>query len=192
MNKNIIKIFFILILCICPAFANDVVTDSVADSLLKNTNPVKPFQNTNYNYESVEKIPVKLKITEKVTTRGNKIYDNQQLTFTVRNPVKYKNKVIFNNGDVFTANVATYLSNGMNGIPAMIIVDNFKSNKVSESQLAGTYLKKGFNLTPLVYPLKWVLIIIPPTGFATNFIKGGHAKITGNDTVTVYYYPEWK
>ena len=80
----------------------------------------------------------------------------------------------------------------MNGVPAMIIVDNFKSNKIPENKLAGTYIKKGLNLTPLVYPIKWALTIIPLAGTTTNFIKGGNAVIKPDNTVTVYYYPEWE
>ena len=62
MNK-FIKLFFIFILGINSAFGADIVNDDIMDDLLNNINPKKPFQRTEYNYISTEKIPVKLKIS---------------------------------------------------------------------------------------------------------------------------------
>ena len=43
----------------------------------------------------------------------------------------------------------------------------------------------------MVFPIKWALTPIPGVGSLTNFILGGNASITEDDTVTVYYYPDW-
>ena len=80
----------------------------------------------------------------------------------------------------------------MNGFPAEIIIDKFEIPNVKQSQLECTYIKKGQNRSLFVYPLKWALTPIPFVGSLTNLIMGGHAKIKTSDTITVYYYPEWK
>ncbi len=192
MNK--IKLFFFsftIMLFGIQAYAEDIVSDEIMDSLLKNVNPQKPVENTTYNYESLEVIPIKLKIAENISTKKNNIYDNQEVILYTRGPVKYKNKMLFNTGEKFTANVAIYLKKGMNGIPAQIILDNFRTQKIDSKKLSGVYIKRGLNLTPLVLSLKFALTIIPGAGTGMNFIKGGNATITPNDTITIYYHPEW-
>ena len=49
----------------------------------------------------------------------------------------------------------------------------------------------GQDRSLIVFPLKWALTILPPTGSLTNFIKGGHAKVKTNKTITLYYHPNW-
>ena len=99
--------------------------------------------------------------------------------------------MLFEKGAKFTANVAIYMDRGMNGVPAAIIVDNFKIDKIDSKKLSGVYIKRGLNLTPMVLPIKWALTPFPGVGSLTNFIIGGNATITPNDTITVYYCPEW-
>lgn len=189
MNRLIFAIFFMFVFQY--SVSAEIYNDVYMDELLKNTKAEKPVSNTNYNYESTERIPIKLKINEKISTKKPGVYDNQPIELTVRNPVKYKNKMLFEKGAKFTANVAIYMDRGMNGVPAAIIVDNFKTNKIDSKKLSGVYVKRGLNLTPIVLPLKWALTPFPGVGSLTNFIVGGPASITPNDTITVYYYPEW-
>ena len=80
----------------------------------------------------------------------------------------------------------------MNGFPAEIILGGFEIPGAKSSQLVDTYTKKGQNRCFIVYPIKWALTILPPTGSLTNLIKGGHAKIKAKDEIVIYYYPEWK
>ncbi|MCD7879903.1 MAG: hypothetical protein LUG16_08225, partial [Candidatus Gastranaerophilales bacterium] len=151
-----------------------------------------PYQNLNYNYESLKSIPIKLKIMTPVSTKKNEVYDGQILKFRTLANVKYNKKIILKQNEIITARVETYTTPGMNGIPAQIIVDDFKVKGIDNSNLKSTYIKKGANLSLLVYPIKWALTPIPGAGSLTNFIFGGNAKITRRDTVTLYYYPEWK
>lgn len=80
----------------------------------------------------------------------------------------------------------------MNGIPASIILGNFKIPEIDSNKLQKEYEKFGFDLSLLVYPIKWLLTPFPPTGYLTNFIKGGHAKISQNQIITINYYPNFK
>lgn len=192
MNK--IKFFLlsaIILFSGIRAFSAEITNDSIMDDLLKDVNPQKPTANTEYNYESVVVIPIKLKIAEDISTKKNNIYDNQEVVLYTRMPVRYKNKTLLNADEKFTANVAIYMKKGMNGIPAQIILDNFKTQKIDSKKLSGVYIKRGLNLTPLVVPVKFLLTIIPGAGTGLNFIKGGNATITPYDTVTIYYHPEW-
>ena len=75
------------------AFA-DISADEYMEELLKDVQLSKPAQNLNYNYESVEKIPIRLNITETITTKKDEIYDFQPLKFVVKENVKYKNRVL--------------------------------------------------------------------------------------------------
>ena len=191
---NRIKLLLISIMVLffgIQVYAENIVSDEIMDNLLKNVNPEKPVANTNYNYESVVVIPIKLKISDEISTKKGNIYDNQEVVLYTKNPVKYKNKTILNYGEKFTANVAIYMKKGMNGIPAQIVLDNFKTKKIDSNKISGVYIKRGLNLTALVWPAKILLTIIPGAGTGMNFIKGGNATITSNDTVTIYYHPEW-
>lgn len=90
------------------------------------------------------------------------------------------------------ARVETVATQGMNGIPAMIILDRFEIPGLDSAKMKSSYIKKGLNLTYIVLPVKWALTILPPTGSLTNFIVGGPAKVSPKKDVTIYYYPEWE
>ena len=79
----------------------------------------------------------------------------------------------------------------MNGIPACIVIDNLQIEGLDNSKINGTIIKKGINLSLLVFPLKWALTFLPPTGSLTNLIKGGNATIDKKTEITIYYYPDW-
>ena len=187
---NRLKILFVMFLLMsgsCFAF----VRDEFADEIFKDTEPVKPVTNLNYNYESCEKIPIKLKIKQNISTKKDGVYDGQEVLFEVRQNVKYNNKIILKQGDLVKATVDGYLSRGMNGIPASIILDNFEMSGIDSKKIKGFYKKRGLNLSLMVYPIKWALTPIPGVGSLTNFILGGNAHITSRDTVVIYYYPNW-
>lgn len=169
----------------------EIIKDEFIENHLKTIDIKKPIVNTNYNYESFERVPIKLKISEKISTQKDGVYDEMPLVFFVKEDVKYKGKVILKKDDVVKANVETFFTRGMNGIPGTIIVDDFVINGISPKKVKGTYIKRGLNLSLLVFPIKWALTPIPGAGSLTNFILGGNAKITKRNTVTIYYYPEW-
>ncbi len=188
MNKFIVLIFLFIF---CAFDISYCATDEIMDELLKNDTSAKPACNLNYNYQSVESIPIKLQITEKISTKKDGIYDGQKVTFKVRQNVKYNGKIFLKQGTIVTANVDGLLTRGMNGIPAAIIIDNYHIEGIDNSKIRGFYKKRGLNLSLMVYPIKWALTPIPGVGSLTNFILGGNASITPNDTVIIYYYPHW-
>ena len=79
----------------------------------------------------------------------------------------------------------------MNGIPASIVFEDFKIDNVENGKLQNTLEVFGQDRSLIVFPIKWALTILPPTGSLTNFIMGGHARIRQGKTFTIYYHPEW-
>lgn len=79
----------------------------------------------------------------------------------------------------------------MNGIPASIIFGDFKFENIDKNKIDYTYERFGQDRSLWVFPLKWALTILPPTGSLTNFIKGGHARLKTNKVIQLNYYPEW-
>lgn len=189
MNK--ICLLLCLIIFSVVSVNAEIVNDEFIDKHLQTVTVKKPITNTNYNYESVLKIPIKLKISENINTKNDGVYDEMPLTFFVKENVKYNGRTIAKKGDVVKARVETYMDRGMNGIPAVIIVDNFALKGISPKKVKGTYITRGLNLSLLVFPLKWALTPIPGVGSLTNLILGGNAKISTRKTVTIYYFPEW-
>lgn len=173
MNKNFLALF-IAIFCICTS--NAIALSS----------GVLP-----YNFEGTQAIPVKLTILEEISTK-NGLFEGQEVFFRSTQKVRYNGKTVLKQGELVKARVETVISSGMNGFPAEIVLDNFEIPGIQTSQLISTYTEKGINRCYWVYPLKWALTPIPFAGSFTNFIKGGHAKITPQDVVTIYYFPEWK
>ncbi len=191
MNKIKILFFLISFIALNEAVNAELLHDEFIENKLNNIDIEEPENNTQYNYESVECIPIKLKIQEEISTKKNGIQDAQELKFAVRNNVKYNDKIVIRQGTEVKATIGAYMSRGMNGIPASIIVDNFRIEGFENNKIKGLYIKRGLNLSLLVFPIKWALTPIPGVGSLTNFIIGGNAKITPKDTVMIYYYPDW-
>ena len=162
--------------------------DIVADELLQNQVIERPQTNTIYNYESLEYKPIKLRIINNVTSEL-KLVEGEKLCFEAVNPVYYKGKKLVEKDEKVYATVETIIKNGMNGIPASVILGNFQFKNIENSKLQDNVEIYGEDLSWLVFPLKWVLTFLPPTGSLTNLIKGGHAKIKDNDIITIKYYP---
>lgn len=170
---------------ISNAQAADFLADDIKDA------PI-PYTNLNYNYESTFCIPIVLQISNAISTKDKNLYEGMPLKFTVAKTVFCRHKVILRQGDVVFGKVKYIISSGLNGIPYSIVVDDFAFKNLDPNKIKSEYQKDGFNRTYLVLPLKWSLTFLPPTGSLTNFIKGGHSKITPKDKITLYYFPDWK
>lgn len=187
MNKILILMFSILI---GTSAFGELITDEFVNATLKGKNFEKPETHLKYNYIGTERIPVSLRITKKISSE-TKVSEGQDVTFKVRSDVYYKDKIIFEKGTIVPAKIETIIRSGMNGIPASIIVGNFEVENIPKGQISDSFEIRGQDRSLWVYPLKWALTILPPTGSLTNFIKGGHAKLKENKTIQIYYYPEW-
>ena len=168
-----------------------LLEDSIVVETLKNKEFNKPTTNLEYNYQSIERIPVKLYIVETLSTKRNGIYDGKELLFKVKEDIRYNRKVIIKKNTPVKARVASYTTRGFNGIPASIVIENFNIPGIDSNKMITSYTKYGINFMAFVLPLKWALTPFPPLGSFTNFIIGTNAKITPNNIITLYYYPHW-
>lgn len=185
MNKFLVLLFFLVSASICFA---ETITDDVALALPKY--PVKPSVYKKYNYESTVKLPVTLKILEEIHSESE-LYEGQIVNFKVVKDVVYNDKVVIHRGTIVPSKVSVIVTSGMNGIPASVIFRDFEIRGLMAGQISDTYEIFGQDRSLWVFPLKWALTPLPPTGTLTNFIKGGHVKVKRKSPITVYYYPEW-
>lgn len=185
MNK--ILCIFILFLTCLTCFAENII-DEVADCLPREV--LQPYVYNNYNFESTVKIPINLKIIDPIKSE-NDLYEGQVINFKIAKDVIYNDKIVLKRGTAVMARVSIIITPGMNGIPASIIFKDFEIEGVSKGQLTNTYEIFGQDRSLLVFPLKWALTILPPTGSLTNFIMGGHARLKTKKQITIYYYPNW-
>ncbi len=192
MNKKFLKFFIIFTFLVFPAlaYASDIIQDQLVEETLSGKefeNPYKPYK---YNYEDTRVIPIRLSVISDINSEKD-IQEGQDVVFIVKNDVYFKGKKIIKKGDKVYATVETILKSGMNGIPASIIFNDFKFDGLESGKFTDTYEKFGQDRSLWVYPLKWVLTPLPPTGSLTNFIKGGHAKLKTREIIEIYYHPYW-
>ena len=188
---NRLFLFLFSFLLFSPLSALSLERDVFIEEVLSAKEVQRPVQNLKYDYTSVEKIPIKLQILKNITTKGEALIEGQVLDFAVKEDVLYNHKVIVPKGTKATAILQTYQTRGMNGIPAMIILDNFEIPNIDRCKLKDVYIKKGQDRSYIVFPIKWALTLIPFAGYSTNLILGGHANIKKKHTVIIYYYPKW-
>lgn len=193
MSKLFLKTVYVLslIFTLSSLNATAIEDDEITKELLENTKITTPKVNLNYNYESFEKIPIKLQILNPISTKEENVYEGMSIDFIVKEDVKYNSKILINKGEKVTGNVQTIMKRGMNGIPATIIIDDFEIKGIETNKLKSTYIRKGQNRTLIVMPIKWILTPIPVAGYVSNFIIGGHANINKKTNVVLYYYPNW-
>lgn len=187
MNKFFILLFALILGSNCFAM---LCEDTLVESTLKDKEFEKPVAHLTYDYSDTKKIPVKLAISKKISSE-KEVYEGKPIQFKVLQDVCYRGKLVISKGTVVPARVETIVKSGMNGIPASIIVGNFEFEGIPKGKISNSYEVKGQDRSLWVFPLKWALTFLPPTGSLTNFIKGGHAKIKENHTIIIYYYPNW-
>ncbi len=185
------RVFLILVLLFLSFGKSFALTeDELVKTTLSNKNIEKPYTNLDYNYEDTDTVDVKLSVLEDIKNEKY-LHEGQIIKFQVVRDVKYQNEIVIKHGTIATARVETIIANGMNGIPASVVLGDFDIEGVPWSKLTSTYEKFGLDLSLMVYPLKWALTILPPTGTLTNFIKGGHVKLKSKNIITIKYHPNW-
>ena len=187
MNKVFLLVFIVFL---GTSVSAELIKDELVDSTLKNLDIAQPEMHTVYNYQNTERLPVRLRIVEKIASEKD-VYEGQEVSFKVQTSVYYKGKLVIEKGTIVPARVETLVKSGMNGIPAGMIIGNFRFENIPKGQITDSFEIQGQDRSLWVYPLKWALTFLPPTGSLTNFIKGGHAKLKEDKTIEIYYYPNW-
>lgn len=144
-----------------------------------------------YDYTDTTRVQIQLSPVKYLSTKSD-LLEGMNVEFIVVQDVFYNNRIILDKGQIVNAKLETKITSGMNGFPAELIIDDFDIPGIRKSQLMSTYIKRGRNRCYIVFPLKWALTFLPPTGSLTNFIKGGQAKLKPGKVFTIDYYPNWK
>ena len=184
------KLLYVLLFFLISGGSVFAIQDSFVTSSLADKNLERPYYQEKYNYEDTTSIPVKLVVTNRIKSEKD-LYEGQELEFRVTENVVYNHKILVRSGTPATARVETIIANGMNGIPASVILGDFIVGDLKNSRLTMEYEKYGMDLSLFVFPIKWLLTPLPPTGSLTNFIKGGHVKFKENKEITIFYHPNW-
>ena len=191
MNK-LLGILFIGIFFCCAgsSHAGEIIQDELVNTTLLDKKIEKPEPFENYNFENTDVVEIKLAIVDAIKSE-NDVYEGQPVKFRVLSDVHYKGRLIIKRHTIVPAKVEVIIRSGMNGIPASIMFGDFEFEGINKHLISDTYEVRGQDRSLLVFPLKWALTILPPTGTFTNFIKGGHARIKSNKLVKIYYHPKW-
>ena len=132
-----------------------------------------------YDFENLNRIPLKLKILDEISTKSN-IFEGQKLVFTTTEDAVITHKTVLPAGSRVFGIVETISPCEKSGIPANLIVGDFKIEYMPTIKLEGEILKTGANRTYWVKPLLPILF----------YIKGGQAKLSVNEIYQIYYTPK--
>ena len=150
-----------------------------ADDFHKFYKHVSANATKNYNYEDLNRLPLKIRIMSDISTKKN-LAEGQRIVFLTTEDAVLSHKKVLPAGSRIFGRVETLSNNERMGIPANLIIGNFKIEYMPSVKLDGTINKQGANRTIWVKPLA-------PLFFA---VKGGHAKVKTTEIYEVYYSPK--
>lgn len=185
--SRIIILLFTFVFSISCAYC-EFLRDDIVKYIPPDTK--KPEQNTKYDYTNTDRVIIPLKITAPVKSQ-NDLHEGQDVCFEIARDVRYQNEIILTKNTPVYARVETIINSGMNGIPASVIFGNFEIAGIDKNKLSTCFEVFGHDRSLWVFPLKWALTPLPPTGSLTNFIKGGRVRISKNKEFHIFYYPNW-
>lgn len=133
----------------------------------------------NFNYDNLNRIPITIKIIEDISTKKN-LAEGQKVVFLTTEDTVLSHKKVLSAGSRLIGTVETISENEIKGIPANLIIGNFKIEYMPQINLEGQIVKQGADRAIWVRPLLPFLF----------YIKGGQAKIKKTDLYTVYYIPK--
>ena len=187
-----VKIFTLITMAVILSgtAAQAVGNDELVETTLKGKELKNPYQPYKYNYEDLKRVPIELRVMVNIKSEKD-IEEGERIVFLACHDVYEHGRKILKRNDPVYAKVETIIKSGMNGIPASIIFGDFRFDNIDSAKVTDTYEVYGQDRSLWVFPLKWALTFLPPTGSLTNFIKGGHAKLKDHETITLYYHPNW-
>lgn len=144
----------------------------------------------NYDYTNATQIPIYLHIENRYKTNGD-TKAGDELTFVVSRDVYHNGQLLVKRGEKTTVKLTHYIRRGMNGIPSILILEGFNFENIDSRKLDARFIKRGFDNTLFVLPLKWALTFLYPLGSFANFVIGCEARISPKDEIIIYYYPDW-
>ena len=163
---------------------DNVIDDTALKIDKKKVKPVK--SKTKYNY-AIAPIPIKLRVTENLSTRNNCIKEGDLITFKTINPEKLGKYLLPRDSEVI-GRVETISPNDLLGTPADLIIDNFFVKNNEKINFHGCIKKRGANRSWWIYPIYQAgNLVLWAAGYPLILVRGGHAKLRTKDVYTVYY-----
>ena len=161
------------------------IEDNLAKNHISLAGKRKINAKNNYDFTKAQ-IPVQLKVIKNLSTR-NRVAEGDSILFKTVKEVSINGDILPKGTEVI-GRVETVSNSDKMGTPANIVVDNFYVKNRPEICLYGNVTKTGANRSIWVYPLYQAgNIMFYVAGFVFVPIHGGHAKLSSNDTYTVFY-----
>jgi len=143
----------------------DNLAISLNESLMPKNNTIKAIS----TFDKIKISPIK-----NYTTRKAQL--NDKIEFILMEDIKINN-ISHKKGEKISANIENLSQNGAYGVPADLVVGNFK---IGNQILDGTLTRQGANRAIWVYPSAYVLSVFFGLGLFVLPIRGGHAKLKPN------------
>ncbi len=160
--------------CISPN--NSLIEDDFVKSHLVKFANVS-YHKKIYNFENLNHTIVKICAKNFVSTKFLKS-EGQIIEFITTEDVIQNKKVIIPKNSVITARVETISPNMSRGIPADLIIGNFKYGNIN---LEGEISKTGASRIYWIIPLAFIAnTLFYGSGYILWIIRGGHAKLKPN------------
>ena len=153
-----------------------IIDDFAAN--IKNYEPIYYDKNQTFDFEKFELLAIKIRPIKYHTTRKN-ILVGDEINFKLENDFQYKNQV-YKKGDILTARVENINLNKAYGVPADMIIGDFKLP--SKTKLEGEITLKGANRALWVHPLAYTTTMFFGLGVFVWTVRGGHAKLSPRRT----------
>lgn len=169
---------------------NSFITDNLAEKTLKNISVKTKNADIKFDFESIKRIPVKISILQNISTKKN-LKEGQRLNFKVVHDIVLDKNIELKKDTIITAKLETISLNQAFGVPADIVIDNFKTvSGQQEINFEGNIHKIGANRSLWVYPVGYITgIMFFGAGFLLFTVRGGHAKLNAKKIYEVYYCP---
>lgn len=150
----------------------------LADDFHKYYKQVPSYNIKSFNYENLNRLPLKIRIISDVTTKKN-LTEGQKLIFLTTEDAVLTHKKVLPAGSRVIGTVETISKNEMKGVPANLTVGSFKIEYMPTVKMEGQINRQGANRALWVKPL--LPLLFP--------VRGGHAKIREKDVYEIYYTP---
>lgn len=175
-----------------PVSQQAVIQDELANKTLKNCSTLIVNKKTDYDFESIKRTPVKIRICQNITTK-NGLREGQDLYFKVLNDVKIDNNTTIKKDSTVKARLEMVSMNQAFGVPADITIENFVAKRTNQADLAldGSIHKVGACRYLWVRPVAIAgIVLLFGAGVFVFAVRGGHAKMKTTDVYEVYYIPD--
>ena len=150
---------------------------------VKKVRKIKP--KTRYDFTK-KPTAVRIRIADKLKSTKN-LTEGENLPFIAMHDFVINGKK-FDKGTTILGRIETISESDKMGVPECIKIDNFYINDNEEILLHGSVSKMGANRSIWVYPLYQAgNICFYVAGFVFVPIHGGKAKLSTDETFTVYY-----